>query len=138
MQWSDLRRPPTPRELRLFSGLWLGFFLLLAAWQGWGHGRTGWAVALVALALGVGPLGLLWPRAIRPVYVAWLAVGFPVGWAVTHLLLAGIYFGLFTPVAWAFRLAGRDALALRRPAGRETYWAAKPQAADAARYFRQF
>jgi hypothetical protein len=138
MRWSDIRWTPTRGELRLFAGLWLGLFLVLAAWQGGGQGRTGLAIAFAALALSVGLIGLARPQAVRPVYVTWWALAFPVGWAVSHLLLAALFYGLFTPVAWAFRLAGRDALALRRPGGRETYWTVKPQVTDARRYFRQF
>jgi hypothetical protein len=138
MRWSDVTRAPTDRMLRQFAGLWLGFFLALAAWQGWWHERWGLAVGLAALAVTVGPLGMLWPRLVRPVYVTWMVLAFPVGWLVTHLGLALLFYGVFTPVGWVFRLAGRDALSLRKPAGRESYWESKPQVSDVRRYFRQF
>ncbi len=138
MRWSDLPWTPTPRTLRQFAGLWLLFFLALAVWQGWRHER--WAVAgiLAVLAVGVGVLGLLRPRAVRPVYVTWLALGFPSGWLMMHLVLGLLFYGLFTPLGLLFRLAGRDVLALRRRPERETYWSARPQPAEVARYFRQF
>jgi hypothetical protein len=138
MRWSEITWAPAARTLRQFAGLWLGFFLALAAWQGWRHDRWGWAAVLAALALTVGPLGLLRPRLVRPVYVTWLVLAFPVGWLVTHLGLAFLFYAVFTPVGWVFRLAGRDALALRRPAGRESYWEVQPPVTDARRYFRQF
>ncbi len=138
MQWSDVARKPNDRMLRQFAGLWLGFFLALAAWQGWGREHRGWAAVLTALALTIGPLGLLWPRLVRPVFVTWMVLAFPVGWLVSHLVLALLFYGMFTPVGWFFRLIGRDTLALRRPTDRESYWEIKPQATDARRYFRQF
>jgi hypothetical protein len=49
-----------------------------------------------------------------------------------------IYYGVFTPVALAFRVVGRDALRLRPRPNLPTYWLPKPRAADAASYFRQF
>jgi len=138
MRWSDISWTPAPRTLRQFAGLWLGFFLALAAWQGWRHERWGWAAALAVLAVAVGLPGLLWPRLVRPVYVTWMVLAFPVGWLVSRLVLGFLFYGVFTPVGWVFRLTGRDALALRRPAGRASYWTAKPQVTEARRYFRQF
>ncbi|HEX5271631.1 MAG TPA: SxtJ family membrane protein [Gemmataceae bacterium] len=138
MQWSDIMWAPDRRTLRQFAGLWVGFFLLLAAWHGFAQGRWALAAALAALAVTVGPAGLLWPRLLRPVFVTWMVVAFPVGWLVTHLVLAALFYGLFTPIGWAFRLWGRDVLALRRPAGVESYWAPKPQVTEARRYLRQF
>jgi hypothetical protein len=138
MRWADITWSPDRRTLRQFAGLWLGFFLALSAWQGFAHERWVLAAALAALALTVGPAGLLWPRLVRPVFVTWMVLAFPVGWLVTHLVLAALHYGLFTPVGWVFRLCGRDVLALRRPGGRESYWSARPQVTDVRRYFRQF
>jgi hypothetical protein len=49
-----------------------------------------------------------------------------------------IYYGVFTPVALAFRVVGRDALRLRPRPDLPTHWLPKPRVADAASYFRQF
>jgi hypothetical protein len=138
MRWSDIPWAPASRTLRQFAGLWLGFFLALAAWQGFRHERWALAVALALLALTAGPLGLLWPRLIRPVYVTWMVLAFPIGWLVTHLVLIGLFYGLMTPVGWVMRLTGRDLLALRRPAGRESYWTLRHPVTETRRYFRQF
>jgi hypothetical protein len=138
MRWSDIPWTPPERTLRQFAGLWLFVFLALTTWQGFGHGRWGWAVVAAVLALAVGPLGLLRPRAVRPVYVTWMVLAFPAGWLVAQLVLLGLFYGLFTPLGWILWLARHDALALRRPAGRESYWAEKPQATEASRYFRQY
>jgi hypothetical protein len=124
--------------LRQFAGLWLVFFAALAAWQWWGHEHRGWTTALAALALAVGPLGVLRPRFVRPVFVTWMVLVFPVGWVVSHLVLAVLFYGLFTPVGLFFRLVGRDALTLRRRSDRGSYWESKPQVTDASRYFQQF
>jgi hypothetical protein len=136
MRWSDIPRNPSGRLLRQFAGLWLLFFGGLACWHGLARHRVG--LALAALALAVGLLGLLWPRAVRPVFVAWMVLAFPVGWAVAYALLAVVFYGIFTPLGLGFRLAGRDVLGLRRPAGRESYWWPKPAADGVASYFRQF
>jgi hypothetical protein len=124
--------------LRQFAGLWLAFFGGLAAWQGIMRGRVGLAVGLAVLALVVGGLGLIRPALIRPIFVGWMVLAFPIGWAVSLVLLGLVYYGLFLPIGLAFRLAGRDALQLRPRPGASTYWTPRTAPADVRRYFRQF
>lgn len=137
MRWSDIDRKPTSRTLRQFAALCLIVFGSLAFWQGLGRGNTALAAVLAAAALTLGPLGLLWPQAIRWVYVGWMMAAFPIGWMISQLLFFAVFFGILTPLALVFRLAGRDLL-LRRPCRqRESYWAPKPQPTDSASYLRQ-
>ena len=88
MQWSDIQFRPPAKTLRQFAGLWLVCFSGLAAWEGFVRGHANLAVALATLALTIGPLGLAWPRFIRPVFVAWMVLAFPIGWTVSQLILA--------------------------------------------------
>jgi hypothetical protein len=129
---------PTDRMLQQFAALWIVFFLAIAARQEFRHGRHVLAIVLVALAVTVGPMGLAWPRMIRPVFVGWMALAYPIGWVVSRIVLGVIFYGLFTPVAWVFRLMGRDALALKSQPNAVTYWQSKPVATDKAQYMRQF
>src|SRR5947209_8661384 len=110
MQWSDIPRNPPARTLRQFAGLWLVCFGLLAAWEGWGRGRPHAALLLAGLALTVGPLGLVKPAWVRPVFVGWMVLVFPVGWLVSRLLLAVVFYGLLTPMGLLLRLLGHDPL----------------------------
>ena len=86
----------------------------------------------------VGPLGLVRPRLVRPIFVAWTVLAFPIGWAVSRLALAAVFFGVVTPIGLAFRLIGRDPLRLRPEPGRPSYWEPRPATADPARYLRQY
>jgi hypothetical protein len=138
MRWSDIPFSPPPRTLRQFAALWLAFFGGMAAWQGIMRGRVGIAAGLAALALVVGGLGLARPALVRPIFVGWMVLAFPIGWTVSLVLLGLVYYGLFTPIALAFRLTGRDALRLRPRPGDATYWTPRPAVADIRRYFRQF
>lgn len=138
MQWSDIPRNPPQRLLRQFAGLWLLFVGLLAAWQAWGRENLTGAVILALLALAVGFPGLLRPSLVRPVFLGAMIVTFPIGWLVSKILLAVVYYGLFTPIALAFRWTGRDVLGRRRNPAATTYWAPKPAPADSRSYFRQF
>ena len=138
MQWSDLPLNPSPRTLRQFAGLWILFFGGWAIWQYAAHARFDFALVLGIVAITVGPLGLLFPAAIKPIFVAWLTLAFPIGWVVSRVVLMLLFWGVMTPVGVALRLFGRDILDLRRPAGARTYWTAKERAVEVRSYFRQF
>jgi len=137
MQWSDITFTPPPRTLRQFAGLWLLIFGGLAVMQGIGD-RPGVALVLGGVALAVGLPGLVKPTLVRPVYVGATLLTFPIGWTVSKLVLACLYFGLFTPVALVFRLIGRDVLCRRPRQGAETYWTPKSMPIAPDRYFRPF
>src|SRR5437773_822447 len=126
MQWSDIPFRPSSRTLRQFAALWLAFFGSAAAWQALVRDNGTAAVVLGALAVTVGPIGLAWPRLVRPVFVGWMVLAFPVGWLVSRVVLAVVFYGLFTPVGLLLRALGRDVLALRRRADRVSYWEPKP------------
>jgi hypothetical protein len=137
VDWKDVIARPKPKVLRQFAGLWLIFFGGLAGVRVWhGHADAA-AMGLAALAVVIGALGLIRPQAVRFIYTGWMIAAFPIGWTVSQIMLAVLYFVVFTPVALVFRLMGRDSLKLRRP-GRASYWTVKPRAAKAEDYFRQF
>jgi hypothetical protein len=138
MQWSDIPFDPPVRTLRQFAATGFAVGVGLAAWHGFGRGNVPAAAALAGAATALGATGLVRPRWLRPVFVGAMVVAFPVGWAVSWVLLAGLYYGLFTPVGLLFRLAGRDRLNLRRPVGRASYWEPKPGVDDLRRYYQQF
>lgn len=138
MKWSDLPRTPSTRMLRQFSVLWIVCFLSMAAWQGLVRDRAMLGVVLAVVAMMIGPLGLIKPSFIRPIFVGWMIVAFPIGWLVSHVMLGVLYYGLFTPLAMFFRILRRDPLMLRRPAEAKSYWSVKPAPRDVRSYFRQF
>ena len=138
MRWSDVPFNAPPKMLRQFAGLWILFFGGAAVWRWLVLQEPQAAAVLAALALTVGLLGLVAPAVIRPIWVAWLAVAFPIGWVVSRVALVLLFFCVITPVALVFRLRGRDLLQLRRQSGRQTYWTPKPTASGLSSYFRQY
>jgi hypothetical protein len=137
MRWSDLPLNPTTTMLRTFALVAAALSAALAAVQLLVYQNALAAALLAALAIVAVAMALLAPWAIRPVFVGILIVTFPVSWLVMQLLLALVYYGLFTPVALWFKLIGRDALRLRVERDRASYWTAKPVTDDVRRYFRQ-
>jgi TRAP-type C4-dicarboxylate transport system permease small subunit len=137
MQWSDVTAPPSRKMLRQFAGLWLVVFGGLAAWRAWQGQVDAWTQTLAIGALVVGSIGLIWPMAIRFVYTGWMIAAFPIGWTISRVVLAVTFYALFTPVAFIFRLMGRDALRLRRSDPR-SYWLSRSHTETTDAYFRQF
>jgi hypothetical protein len=123
--------------LRQFAGLWVLFFGWLACWQSVWRGHVAWAIVFAALALAVGLRGLIWPQTIRPVFALLTAVTLPIGWVMSRVILAVLFYGVFTPVAIFFRLIGRDILGRRPAPNCTTYWTPKPAPSDVQSYFRQ-
>ena len=138
MRWSDIPWSPPNRMLRQFAGLWLAVFGGMAAWHGIVRDRPARGAVLALLAVGVGGLGLWRPRVLRPLFVGWMVLAFPIGWTVSQVILLVMYFGLFMPIGLVFRLIGRDPLHRARRAGVESYWTTKPVPVDVRSYFKQF
>jgi hypothetical protein len=114
------------------------FFGGMTAWRAW-RGHLGTVSEIVGvLGVAVGVVGAIAPAAIRWIYTGWMIAVFPIGWVVSRVILAALYFIVFTPVAFVFRLIGRDALRLRRASEARTLWLEKSAPADGQAYFRQF
>jgi hypothetical protein len=139
---------PDRSQLRTFAILWLVAFTILGFVVAWRTGvLTGTAgpaaswrlpIAVWSVAAAVSGLGIAYPEAIRPIYVAWMALAFPIGWVVGHVMLGITYFGLFTVVAAIFRIVGRDALTRTFDRAASTYWIRRPAPRKAGDYFKQF
>jgi hypothetical protein len=138
MQWSDIEFNPSRTMLRQFAALWIAFFGGFALWQGLVRGNTTLAAVFAGLALAIGPVGLMRPEWVRPIYVSWMVLAFPIGWTISQVIVGVMFFVVFTPIGLVFRLIGRDPLYLRRDPGRETFWSPKPAPSNLRRYFQQF
>ena len=138
MNWSDIPRNPTSKVLRQFAAAWLVFFIAWGCHQGFVKGRHELGLALGILGLTFGGVGLIIPPAARGVFVAWMMLAFPIGWAVSLLMLAIMYYLFLTPVALFFRIIGRDPLSRRIDPEVDSYWVAKETPADSRRYFQPY
>lgn len=136
MTWKELNLNPSDREVRTFSVLWLlafGLFGGLAAWRG-----AGSAPAFLGVALAGGLIGLALPQLMRRVYVVWMIAAFPIGWTISLVLQAVVFYAVLTPIGVALRMAGRDPLGRRFDRNATTYWVTRRRRDDVDGYFRQF
>ncbi len=127
---------PTDRQLRQF-GLISLFALPLLGWL-WSGGNTTAIGVTAAIGAALAAIGLLWPKALKPVFLTLTLAAMPIGMAVGELTMILIFFGMFVPLGLFFRLIGRDALERKIDRHADTYWQPKKQPADAAGYLRQW
>jgi hypothetical protein len=141
----DLR--PDTRKLRQFGATALVAFAILGlvlrargALFGVPLGEAAAPLGLALVALGAlsGLFALLWPRGNQPLWVALSVATFPLGWVLSYLVLALLFYGLLTPLGVVFRLLGRDPLERRFEPDRASYWKDLAEIDDDERYFRQF
>jgi len=129
---------PSDRDLRVFA---LVQFIAAAIIAWWLHQRLGWDATAIGLAgaslIGIA-FGLAFPQFLRPLFVGWMLAAFPIGWVMSHVLLAFIYYGVVTPIGFALRLSGRDPLRLKRQPKADTFWVVRPEPPKPPRYFQQF
>ena len=134
----EINRDPSPKALRAF-GLLLAVFCglvgLLLAWRFDAPVAARWVWitggGLAVLYYAVPPLRL-------PMYRGWLYLFFPVGWVLSHVLLAVIYYLVLTPIGLVRRVVGKDPMARSFDPAASTYWTAHRARQDPDRYFRQF
>ena len=93
--------------------------------------------------LGVGGFlvvaGLIVPRGLRLIYLAWMALAVVLGFVVSHVLLTLFFYLILTPVGLVARIFGNDFLGLKLDAAAKSYWLPRDQKKKtAADYERQF
>jgi len=129
---------PDDKTLREFSEIWLIFFgmvfMPLALYKDYPQ----LAAALWGIALAGRVVGWLKPQWMKPVFLAMTLASWPIGWTISHLAMALIFYGVFTPLALFFRLIGRDALRRKLDRTASTYWEPYNPDRGKARYLKQF
>jgi hypothetical protein len=78
-----------------------------------------WTLALAAAAALVTLKREQW---LTPLNRAWMKLGELLGRVVSPVVLGLIFYGVFTPVGWAMRLAGRDAMCRAWNPAARSYW----------------
>jgi hypothetical protein len=102
----------TIKQLRSFGLTVGGVFLAIGLWPVLWSGAEPrmWALAVGGL---LALFGAVLPRALGPVYRAWMAVGNAMGWVNTRIILGTFFYGILTPIGYIARWMGRDFMALQ-------------------------
>ncbi len=117
---------PTPSQLRVFALTSLVFGAIIAVVG------SRWLAAPLLLT---GIVGTLLPTWVRGIYRAAMLITRPIGFVVSQIMLAILYFLVVVPIAAALRLTGYDPLQRKSPGK----WTPLDQGARSKRrYLRQY
>ena len=125
------------RELRKFGSLVGSVFVALATLT-WLRHKVYFPYFLApGLLLIVS--GLLLPKMLKYVYIAWMSVAIVLGFIVSNVILTVFFFLVITPIGLITRLLGKDFLALKIDREAPTYWIPRERAMKTrAEYEQQF
>jgi len=135
----QINRHPTLRQLRQFGWIWMAFVTFFGAVAWFKLDSPVLARGLWVAAIGVPVLGWAVPKFMRFVFLGMSYLAWPIGFVVSHLVLAGVYYLVLTPIGLLMRLFGYDSM--KRTFDREatSYWVPRsPDEVDPKRHFRQF
>ena len=131
-----INKNPTGRQLVVFGAAWL-IFLGISGWLSWSRGHVGAAETLWVLAVLV-PLGGMASRSfLRIMYLGLSYATYPIGYAVSQIVLVLVYYVVLTPIGLGMRLFGYDPLGRRFETGTKTYWTPREKAKTVESYFKQ-
>ncbi|AWT60598.1 MAG: hypothetical protein DF168_01813 [Candidatus Moanabacter tarae] len=133
-----INRNPSRKDLILFGFLWIIFFgafgtLFFYKWHSIYLGLTLWFLAIIT------PItGLLLPSFMRLVYIGMAYATSPIGFILSYVILALVYYLVVTPIGLAMRIARYDPMKKRFASEAESYWIKREPRTSIKRYFRQF
>src|SRR5215813_12727190 len=135
---ADLKKLKTDAgDLRKFGLTVGGAFILLGVLLLLRH-RSSYLAFCGAGALLVA-FALIWPRALKYVYVAWMALAFTLGFVMSNVILVLFFFLVVTPIGLLARLFQKDFLARKWDKQAASYWIQRERAMRTAEsYERQF
>jgi len=135
----QINRHPTHRQLRQFGWIWMAFVTFFGAVAWFKFDSPVLSRGLWVAAIAVPVLGWAVPKFMRFVFLGMSYLAWPIGFVVSHLVLAGVYYLVLTPIGLLMRLFGYDSM--KRTFDREatSYWVPRsPDKVDPKRHFRQF
>ena len=138
MAMIEIDTSPSESTLRQFGWMLLVFFGLIG-------GLVWWRFEAPMVSYGLWSGGALVsasyfavPGLRRPLYLGWLYAAFPLGWLISHGVMAIVYYGVVTPIGLVSRALGRDVLQQRLDPDASSYWVERSDTAEPERYFEQF
>jgi hypothetical protein len=133
-----INRRPGVAELKSFARIWFPLFVAGFGAMLWWRAESStaaivfWAVgALVAAAV------LASAEVARIVFVGLLTITYPIGLVLSTVALAIMFYGVFAPLGFFMRMAGRDPLRLRAR-DEKSHWIPYEQNDRPEQAFRQY
>ena len=102
----------------------------------WTHPAVLWTLAAGVLQLVLFLAGV---RAVtRLIFIVLMVVALPIGFVLSHVLMAVIYYLVITPIGLVFRLIGRDAMGRKLDPKAASYWSVRNATRSPESYFKLY
>lgn len=113
-------KTPNNQELRNFAltiFVALGIVGALVLW------RMG-PIGFIFIAIGAVILlaGLLWAKSLIILYKAWMTLALVLGFIMSHIILALVYYLVLSPIGLFMKILGKDPLTTRLDPKADSYW----------------
>jgi hypothetical protein len=112
----------TASDLRKFGitmTIMLVLFSGIAVWKGnWTVAYFIWTLAGLIFLLPA----VLFPTVLRPVFRVWMKLAFVLGWINQRVILALVFYLVFTPISLFQKIIGRDPMERRPEPDKPSYW----------------
>ena len=126
------------RELLWFGPLFALFGGMLGGMALWKFGAPGVANWIWIISAAVTVLYYLLPPLQKWIFIGWMGAVFPIGWILSHVMLAAVFYLVVFPIGLLLRLFRYDALRRHLDRDAASYWIKRESHTDPRKYFRQF
>ena len=143
----EMNLRPDAKTLRQFGFIAVagfGFVAAIAHYEvlifaaGLGGAKPYVVNTFAGLAAYSGVFGLIFPKAVLPVYLGLTVATYPIGFVLSHVIMGALFYGLITPVGIFMKIIGRDPLERKLDPDAESYWHdCRPERGKES-YFRQY
>jgi hypothetical protein len=137
MSLVQINHNPSRRQLASFGLIWLVFFVALGAMLA-ARGGLRPAVWILWIVAAAAVPGWMAPRWMRLLYLGMSYLSLPIGFVVSHVIVAAVWYLVFTPIGLLLRAVGYDPLARKFDPQAKTYWVPRGAEPPVERYFRQY
>ena len=105
---------------RIFGLVFAGVFFVIAGWPLFHGEALRWWASVVAVVFVLA--ALIKPTLLTRLNQLWMKLGMLLGKVVSPIALGILFYGVFTPIGTAIRLAGKDPLRLKFNPDADSYW----------------
>lgn len=138
MSLVTINRNPTRRQLNQFGFIWLGFMTFFGVMAWFKFSAPLIAAVLWMSAVVIPVIGWVFPAFMRVVFVGMSFAAWPIGFVVSHVILALVYYLVVTPIGLVMRVVGYDPMSRHSPGDGASRWVQRDVDRNAESYFRQF
>ena len=109
-----------PSSNRSFGWTFTAFFALSGAWSAWKNGTA--FMILFALAAVTATISFFRPGALAPLNHAWMKFAELLNRLVSPIVLAVMFYGVFTPTGFLMQAFGKDPMKRKYDPAALSYW----------------